>query len=61
MLENTAPFFVLLALLLFAGERIKRRDMLAAFLAMGGVFLTVYQDFRLGGHNHLFLEIRRVS
>lgn len=48
MLENTAPFFVLLALLLFAGERIKVRDMFAAGLAMGGVFLTVYQDFRLG-------------
>ncbi|MEM9105221.1 MAG: DMT family transporter [Pseudomonadota bacterium] len=59
MLENTAPFFVLLALFLFAGERFKVRDMLAAGLAMGGVFLTVYQDFRLGdeGFSGDLLEI----
>ena len=49
MLENTAPFFVLLILLVFTGERIKYRDLLAALIAMAGVFLTVYHDFRLGG------------
>lgn len=49
MLENTAPFFVLLILLVFTGEQIKKRDMLAALIAMAGVFMTVYHDFRLGG------------
>ena len=49
MLENTAPFFVLLILLVFTGEQIKKRDMLAALIAIAGVFLTVLHDFRLGG------------
>lgn len=51
MLENTAPFFVLLILFVFTGERIKHRDLLAALIAVGGVFLTVYHDFRLGGES----------
>ncbi|MEX3008708.1 DMT family transporter [Hoeflea sp. TYP-13] len=49
MLENTAPFFVLLILLFFAGEKIKPRDLLAATIAVAGVFLTVLQDLELGG------------
>ncbi|MCP4318925.1 MAG: EamA family transporter [Hyphomicrobiales bacterium] len=49
MLENTAPLFVLLILLIFTGEKIKQRDMLAALIAVIGVFLTVFHDIELGG------------
>ncbi|MCP4999957.1 MAG: EamA family transporter [Hyphomicrobiales bacterium] len=49
MLENTAPLFVLLILLIFTGEKIKQRDMLAALIAVVGVFLTVFHDIELGG------------
>ncbi|MEM6464362.1 MAG: DMT family transporter [Pseudomonadota bacterium] len=53
MLENTAPFFVLLILLFFAGERVRYRDMLASLVAMAGVFLTVYHDLEIGGEGLL--------
>ncbi len=49
MLENTAPFFVLLILFLFAGETVRRRDIIAALIAVTGVFLTVLQDIDIGG------------
>jgi drug/metabolite transporter (DMT)-like permease len=49
MLENTAPFFVLLFLFLIVNERIRPRDMLATGIAIIGVFLTISGDVALGG------------
>ncbi|WP_419906143.1 DMT family transporter [Hoeflea sp.] len=49
MLENTAPFFVLLILFLLAGETVRRRDILATLIALFGVFLTVLHDIDVGG------------
>ncbi|WP_424830866.1 DMT family transporter [Ruegeria sp.] len=49
VLENTAPFFVLVFLYFFADTPVTRVDVLATGLAIFGVFLTVYQDFQGGG------------
>ncbi|MDA4844068.1 DMT family transporter [Hoeflea poritis] len=49
MLENTAPFFVLLILFLLAGETVRRRDIFATLVALAGVFLTVIHDIDIGG------------
>ncbi len=49
MLENTAPFFVLLILFFVVGDRITRRDLMATAIAVSGVFLAVLDDFKLGG------------
>lgn len=49
VLENTAPFFVLIFLYFFADTAVGRADVLATLLAILGVFLTVYRDFQGGG------------
>lgn len=49
VLENTAPFFVLIFLYFFADTTVRRTDVLATALAILGVFLTVYRDFQGGG------------
>ncbi|RLK10274.1 DMT family transporter [Ruegeria conchae] len=49
VLENTAPFFVLIFLYFFADTAVGRTDVLATLLAILGVFLTVYRDFQGGG------------
>ncbi len=49
VLENTAPFFVLIFLYFFADTAVSRTDALATGLAIFGVFLTVYRDFQGGG------------
>ncbi len=49
VLENTAPFFVLIFLYFFADTTVGRTDVLATMLAVLGVFLTVYRDFQGGG------------
>lgn len=59
MLENTAPFFVLIILFLLASERIRRRDIFGTAIAIAGVILTISQDIALGGEGLLgdLLEI----
>ncbi|MGV6803547.1 MAG: DMT family transporter [Ruegeria sp.] len=49
VLENTAPFFVLIFLYFFADTPVGRTDVLATLLAIAGVFLTVFRDFEGGG------------
>ncbi|WP_170363691.1 DMT family transporter [Ruegeria arenilitoris] len=49
VLENTAPFFVLVFLYFFADSPVGRTDVLATLLAILGVFLTVFRDFEGGG------------
>ena len=49
VLENTAPFFVLVFLFFFARSSVRPRDILATVIAITGVFLTVYQDFEGAG------------
>ncbi len=49
VLENTAPFFVLIFLYFFADAGIGRIEVIATVLAIFGVFLTVFQDFQGGG------------
>ncbi len=49
MLENTAPFFVLLFLYLVANEKVRTRDLLATVIAIIGVFLTISSDLLEGG------------
>lgn len=48
LLENTAPFFVLILLFVFARQGIKRLDTLATVIAILGVFFTVKDDVNLG-------------
>ncbi len=59
MLENTAPFFVLLFLFFLVHEKIRKRDMWATAIAIVGVPLTISNDFSLGGEELAgdFLEI----
>ena len=45
VLENTAPFFVLLMLAGAGLERVRKIDVLATILVMVGVLLTVWHDF----------------
>ncbi|WP_171234063.1 DMT family transporter [Ruegeria sp. HKCCA6837] len=49
VLENTAPFFVLIFLYFFSDTQVTRADVFATALAILGVFLTVYRDFQGGG------------
>ena len=49
MLENTAPFFVLIFLFLILKERIRRIEVVATLIAILGVFLTVRHDIDIGG------------
>ncbi|CUH48089.1 DMT family transporter [Ruegeria atlantica] len=60
VLENTAPFFVLIFLYFFADTPVTRTDILATGLAIFGVFLTVYQDFQ-GGGEPLFGDLLEIG
>ncbi|WP_170569559.1 DMT family transporter [Ruegeria atlantica] len=60
VLENTAPFFVLVFLYFFADTPVTRTDVLATALAIIGVFLTVYQDFQ-GGGEPLFGDLLEIG
>lgn len=60
VLENTAPFFVLVFLYFFADTPVTRTDILATALAILGVFLTVYQDFQ-GGGEPLFGDLLEIG
>ncbi|WP_170544514.1 DMT family transporter [Ruegeria arenilitoris] len=60
VLENTAPFFVLLFLYFFADTPVARTDVLATGLAILGVFLTVFQDFQ-GGGEPLFGDLLEIG
>ncbi|MCG7519629.1 DMT family transporter [Ruegeria sp. Ofav3-42] len=60
VLENTAPFFVLVFLYFFADTPVTRTDVLATALAIFGVFLTVYKDFQ-GGGEPLFGDLLEIG
>lgn len=60
VLENTAPFFVLIFLYFFADSAVGRTDILATVLAIFGVFLTVYRDFE-GGGGPLFGDLMEIG
>ncbi len=60
VLENTAPFFVLVFLYFFADTPVTRTDVLATVLAILGVFLTVYRDFQ-GGGEPLFGDLLEIG
>ncbi|MES0825287.1 DMT family transporter [Ruegeria sp. SCP11] len=60
VLENTAPFFVLVFLYFFADTPVTRTDVLATMLAILGVFLTVYRDFQ-GGGEPLFGDLLEIG
>ncbi|MFY2826211.1 DMT family transporter [Ruegeria sp. MALMAid1280] len=60
VLENTAPFFVLVFLYFIADTPVTRTDVLATGLAILGVFLTVYQDFQ-GGGEPLFGDLLEIG
>ncbi|WP_171210598.1 DMT family transporter [Ruegeria sp. HKCCA5426] len=60
VLENTAPFFVLVFLYFFAETPVTRTDVLATGLAILGVFLTVFQDFQ-GVGEPLFGDILEIG
>ncbi|MCP4330398.1 MAG: EamA family transporter [Alphaproteobacteria bacterium] len=49
MLENTAPFFVLVFLFVVVKERIGRTEVVATMIALLGVYLTVRHDISVGG------------
>jgi len=49
MLENTAPFFVLVFLLLVLKEKIRPLDLAATAVAICGVYFTLEEDLVLGG------------
>lgn len=51
VLENTAPFFVLVFLVLFFKQRIRPIEYLASIIAVFGVFFTVSDDFQMGGES----------
>jgi len=53
VLENTAPFFVLLFLVAAGVERVRWYDALATFMALAGVYLTVRHDFDAGAGDSL--------
>ncbi|MES0811159.1 DMT family transporter [Roseibium sp. SCPC15] len=59
VLENTAPFFVLLMLASAGIERVRRIDVIATILVMAGVILTVRHDFDPGSTG-LFGDIMMV-
>lgn len=60
VLENTAPFFVLLFLYFFADSPVTRLEVLATVLAIFGVFLTVFKDFQ-GGGEPLFGDVMEIG
>ena len=49
MLENTAPFFVLLFLFVVLREAIRPIEVAATVLAISGVYFTVQHDLEIGG------------
>jgi drug/metabolite transporter (DMT)-like permease len=49
MLENTAPFFVLVFLFLVLKEKIRPLDLVAAAIAVFGVYFTLAEDLVLAG------------
>ena len=49
MLENTAPFFVLLFLFVVLREAIRPIEVVATLLAILGVYFTVRHDLEIGG------------
>lgn len=49
MLENTAPFFVLVLLALVVRKPISPTEAVATMIALTGVFLTVRHDLAVGG------------
>lgn len=49
MLENTAPFFVLLFLFLVMRQRVRPIQIAATFVAILGVYFTVHHDLDVGG------------
>ncbi|WP_299544175.1 DMT family transporter [uncultured Roseibium sp.] len=53
VLENTAPFFVLLFLVIAGFEKVRWYDALATFMALAGVYLTVRHDFDAGAGDSL--------
>ncbi|WP_298822217.1 DMT family transporter [uncultured Roseibium sp.] len=50
VLENTAPFFVLLILVATKVERVRWSDGVATMMALAGVYLTVRQDLEVGAN-----------
>ncbi|WP_377188653.1 DMT family transporter [Ruegeria meonggei] len=60
VLENTAPFFVLVFLYFFADTPVTRTDVLATTLAILGVFLTVFRDFQ-GRGEPLFGDLLEIG
>lgn len=61
MLENTAPFFVLLITVLVLRERIRSVEALAALIALLGVFFIVRSDFSLGSNSILGDELELLA
>lgn len=59
LLENTAPFFIVIFLLLMPGERVGWFEVIATLIALAGVYFTVRQDLDVGGEGLQgdFLEI----
>ena len=49
LLENTAPFFVLIFLVLVLGKRVSRLEIVATIVAIVGVSITVEHDVLAGG------------
>ncbi|WP_171207689.1 MULTISPECIES: DMT family transporter [unclassified Ruegeria] len=60
VLENTAPFFVLVFLYFFANASVGRTEVLATALAIFGVFLTVFRDIE-GGGDPLFGDLLEIG
>ncbi len=59
MLENTAPFFVLLFVFLFLRERVTLVQAGATLVAIVGVYFTVAHDLQIGGDG-LFGDVLEV-
>ncbi len=59
MLENTAPFFVLVFVFLVLRERVSPAQLGATLVAIVGVFFTVQHDLQIGGEGLFgdFLEV----
>ena len=59
LLENTAPFFIVLFLLLLPSEKVSWVEVVATLIAVAGVYFTVRHDLVTGGEGLQgdFLEI----
>ena len=59
LLENTAPFFIVLFLLLVPSEKVSWVEVVATLIAVAGVYFTVRHDLVVGGEGLQgdFLEI----